>query len=349
MSERNVCIDVAYTNKKQSAYGTGVGDADLTEAHPFIGDDNVEVVTEKYDDREEFGKGHEFPTQQHNLVADTRLKRSFEASSRMLAWALAFLAGDITTTQPDGTGAPNTYQHVIKPMDIDDSGVGKQLPVTTIVEALTSFRKRKFRDMLVKSVTLKGELKKQLQLELELVGSGHYEDSTLSMPTPASSSFLRMADVTFTIGSDDVSAKLISFEFKHDNELAEDLGYHPGSGYLDATSGAPQIRGKLEVTKRGVTLKARVLMEAETLDGYQKANTEKAITIVAEGATIESTYKHKLTLEMPVSWLKATPIAREGNLMVYDIEFNVGWSESDSAPWKATIINDVASYLAAAS
>lgn len=348
MSERNVCIDVAYTNKKQSAYGTAVGDDDLTEAHPFIGDDNVEVVTEKYDDREEFGKGHEFPTQQHNLVADTRLKRSFEASSRILAWALAFACGDITSELP--TGATIAYQHVIKPMDIDDSAVGKQLPVTTIVEKLTSFRKRKYRDMLVKSVTLKGELKKQLQLELELVGSGHYADSTLSIPVPASSSFLRMADVVFEIGaSDDVSAQLLSFEFKHDNELAEDQGYHPGSGYLDATSGAPQIRGKLEVTKRTVTLKCRVLMEAETLDGYQKANTEKDIVIEAAGANIEGIFFHKLTLEIPVAWLKATPVGREGNLMVYDIEFNVGWSESDSAPWKATIVNDVASYLVAAS
>jgi hypothetical protein len=90
-------------------------------------------------------------------------------------------------------------------------------------------------------------------------------------------------------------------------------------------------------------------MEAETLDGYQKANTEKDIYIRATGATIEGIHRHKFELEIPVAWLKATPVGREGNLMVYDIEFNVGWSESDSAPWKATIVNDVASYLVAAS
>jgi len=346
MEQRDVAIKTAFSTKKQSAYGTKLADVDIDKAHPLHGSENIENPFEKFDDAEQFGKGHEFPTYQKNLTADSRVSRSADASSFLLGWVMAFGCGKITTSQPDSSGSPNVYEHEIKPMNIDDPTVGKQLPVTTIVEEITSFKKLLFRDMLVSEFTISGELKKQLQLAFSLIGSGHYENSTLTMPGLTSVSFLKMPGVSFTVGTKNFSPELLNFSFGFKNELAEDLGYHPGSGFL--TSGdpsTPQIRGKLPVTKRSVNFSFECLTEDNDLRQYMELNAEKAITLTAEGSTIENSYKHKLVLSLPKTWIKAVPLGREGNFLKYQVEVKIGWDATSGAPFVATITNDVAAYL----
>ena len=346
MEQRDVAIKTAFSNKAQSAYGTKLPDIDIDQAHPLLGSENIESTFDKINDADQFGKGHEYPTKQENLTADVRVSRSADASSALLGWVMAFACGAITTTQPDDIGSPNTYEHEIKPMDIDDSAIGKQLPVTSIVEELASFKKMLYRDMLVSEFSITGEIKKQLQLSFSMIGSGHKETSTLTMPALTAVSFLKMPGVTITVGGTSYSAKLLNFNFSHKNELAEDLGYHPGSGYLTPLDpSTPQIRGKLKVSKRTTSLSFEILAEDGNLRSDMEANTEKAIVISAEGATIENSYKHNLELSFPKTFIKATPIGREGNFLKYQVETEIAWDSTSEAPFVATVRNNVASYL----
>lgn len=304
------------------------------------------IDPEKKDNKDEFGKGHEYPTEQTNTISDTRASRSFEASSLIAGWAFAFGCGECATIQPDDVGSPNVYEHTIKPAQIFDSAVGLQLPSTTLVEHLNSLQQNKYRDMVVSEVKLSGKIKEQLKIGIQLIGSGHYEANTMTLPDLAQVAFLRMADAVIMIGDKNISKKSMDFEFTHKSDLGEDKGYHPGSGYLiadDKTS--PQIRGHCVATKRGTNLKLKVLMADTDLSEYAKNNTPKSISIVAEGKGIDESYNHKLELTFPRCFLKTTKVGTDGGLYVYDVDVTVGWDNTISAPFQIKITNNVPAYL----
>lgn len=342
---RDVAIEFAFSTKKQSAYGTALLPTDLTLAHTFLGGDIVEHKVEKATNQDEFGKKMEFPTEQRNLTADVRLTRNSEATSLMLGWAFAFACGDCVTTTPEG--ATLARQHVIKPMNIDDPAVGKQLPVTTVMEKLGHLRQEIFRDILVSEVELSGKMGEQLKLKIPMIGSGHRVAGTQAMPAATEGSFLKMADVKFQIGASDISAKLLDFTFNYKNEVADKLGYHPSSGYLVSNDpNSPQVRGHLLVTKRSATMKFRCLMENNDFRADMESNVLKSITITAEGATIEGSQKHKMILEIPKCYFNAVATAKEGNFFAYDATVLVCWDDASSAPFKLTVVNNTAAYLA---
>ena len=87
-------------------------------------------------------------------------------------------------------------------------------------------------------------------------------------------------------------------------------------------------------------------MEDENLQNDFENNTEKSITISAEGATIESTYKHKLEISIPKCFFKVVKTGKEGDFFAYDIEVLIAYDSGISAPFQITVVNDIASYLA---
>lgn len=190
---RKAAIRGGFSTKKQTAYGTAVTDVDITEAHPYEGN-QIDFTVEKIDDKDQAGKGNEFPTWQANTTCSTQGTMNFHASSYILGFGFALVNGKLVTSQPDDVGAPDTYEHECSMMDIDDPAVGKQLPCFTYVEQLSTEHQRKYRDMLVKSLAISGQTGEHLKLNLELLGSGHRETSHIctlnkeSSETPSSDS-----------------------------------------------------------------------------------------------------------------------------------------------------------------
>lgn len=341
---RKAAIKGGFATKKQTAYGTAVTDVDITEAHPYEGN-QIDFTVEKIDDKDQAGKGNEFPTWQANTTCSTQGTMNFHASSYILGFGFALVNGKLVTSQPDDVGAPDTYEHECSMMDIDDPAVGKQLPCFTYVEQLSTDHKRKYRDMLVKSLALSGQTGEHLKLGLELLGSGHWETSSITMPSLVQTSFLRFVDIQFDYDGTPLSAQLKDVNFKHVNTLAENDGYFPGSGILNETDGAPQVRGRCLCSARSVELTFKMLIKNFDLETDMLNNTEKAITITAEGSTIETTYKHKLVLELPKVILKATKLGESDGFFVFDVETTILWDSTLNAPYKATIQNNVPEYL----
>lgn len=334
---QKVAIDVT----QQTAYGTTLA-VDPTKSHPFDGS-LIERPVEKTDDRDHVGKGHEFATMQENKFSDTRGSMTFLGSSWILGWAFAFANGSAIPTQ---LGTTSAYDHVCKMMNIDDPAVGKQLPVTTLVEELGTGVQKKYRDMLVKSLTLTGKTGEHLSCQTEVVGSGHWEASSVTMPDLVTTSFLRMADVVFSFNSIDISADVKDFSFKAVNEVDEGGGYFPGSGYLSAADGSPQVRGRCLLGKRTVDLSFTALLKDDSsFEAASLANSIVPLTITATGSVIEETYRHKLLLEFPKVAIKGTKIGADGEFFSYNIDCTVMWDTTLGAPYKATITNDVTQYL----
>lgn len=341
---RTIDIRSCTSLKQQAAYGTALGDTDMTFAHPFTGEDYIKEVPTKADNSESYGKGHEFATgKQVNLTYDTTCSRTFDGSSAALGWVAAFALGDVALTEL----SPGTvFEHAIKMMDVSDPAIGKQLPTATWVEQKADYSNVTYRDMIVKSFKITGALGKQLQVNFDMVGSGHCSTATLStFPALQQVSFLRTADVTVVIGGTDVSATLKDFNFSYTNEVADAAGYHPGSPKLPAAQGGYQVRGHCLIKKRTVSLTFKMRMDNDNMRQDMLLNTERAITLTATGDEIEPTFNHSMTISIPKAEFKKADISTDDGAFVYDCEVLLKWDETLNAPFSITIVNDIPEYL----
>lgn len=357
MAESVVGIQWAYSNKRQSAYATANPDVDIDQSHPFEGADIADHVPNMSDNAAMFGKGHEFATRNEILSWDVAFRRSFHATTKILGWAFAFHTGKVTTSSLGG--APTAYQHVFEyqdPNGVGYYGLGRQQPVTTIVEQVTSGLTRKFPSCQVMALEVTGQLNDWIRLSMDLKGSGKktaVNPSAFTMPVSSEGSLLRHASLLFQTGVSgslsDVSCDVRSFRFRSEYQYFDSDGYCPGSGYQtpgDPTSG--QIRNKLEMARRAVVFEFVVRASADNtlftrLDG--SIETSALLTIV--GATISGSNPHELILNIPRLKYRAVPIGTDGDLITFQVQTVVFWDPQPGLenPWEATVINTTPAYL----
>ena len=333
----------AFSTNQQSAYGTAL--TTLTHAHPYDGS-IFDFTCNKKTNAEQVGKGTEHPTRVRNTSCSSGATLKFDGSSFIIGFLFAFALGDVTTTQPDEIGAPNVYQHEIKEMKIDNPAIGRQLPVTTFVDQISTAWQYLYRDVLVKSVELSGQLEEDIVAAGEFLGSGYFEKVAISMPGPVSTSFISFSDLDVIYGGTSIAAKIQSFNFKHINEINEKHGYHPGSPTLDwITSNPPQCRGRAFTKKRSNELKIRVEAEDDSLHDAMLNNTESAVTITGTGDLIEDIYHHKVEIIIPKTVIKVSKLGEQEDSFVYDLDFTNLYDETLEAPHKVIVTNNIPSYL----
>lgn len=209
--ESAVGIQWAYSNKRQSAYPVPNPAADIDQSHPFIGTDIGDHTVNMVDNAELYGKGHEFATREYLLSWDTRFRRQTYLTSKMAGWGFAFHCGKVTTS-PLGGGA---FEHIFEYQDPNGAGYygsGRQLPVTTIIERVTSGLTRRFPSMLVSAIELTGAMNDFCQLAMDLVGSGAMNRLPPTGSVAGSAKIGSGADGTVTVTDDVVGDSLKSIE-----------------------------------------------------------------------------------------------------------------------------------------
>lgn len=364
--ESAVQVSWAFSLKRQIAYATPNPNADITQGHPFESMDFGEHNPNMSDNSAMFGKGHEFATRNEILSWDTKFKRSFQATTKMLGWALSFHCGKVTTTNLGlGGGSVSGYQHVMEyqdPLGAGYYGLGRQLPVTTIMERLTSGVTRQFPSMQLKAVEITGGLNDWVKLAAELQGSGvktFVAPSGYSFPTATEGSLLRTAELTMSHGPSgsaaDISCDVREWRFRTEYAFDEAGGYCPGSGYLGATPSTGQIRNRLEFTKRAVMFEFTVRSDATNgyfarLEGSQEMYS--LLTLIGDVISTGSTLNHKLIIELSRVKYKAVAIAQSNDVITYHVtgvvffDANQGTNTSlPGNPYKVTIVNDTPAYL----
>jgi hypothetical protein len=354
--ESTVGLNWAFSLKRQSAYATANPDGDLNQSHPFEGADFADNAPNMSDNAAQFGKGHEFATRNAILSWDVRFKRTFQATTKMLGWAFAFHGGKIATTSLGGS--PTAYSHVIEYQDPNGTGYygsGRQLPVTTIVERVTSGLVRKFPSCLVQAVEVTGTLNDWVKMAVDMVGSGKKEDlsSGWAFPASAEGALLRNASLTFTEGASglsmsDISCSVRSWRFRSEYQLDENGGYCPGSGYqtpADPTSG--QVRGKLEFTRRAVIFEAVLTADStnHSLFATLLSQGTRSANLAITGSLISGANSHALTINIPALVYKAIPIGADGDTVTFALQVVVFYDTAIANPFRVTVVNDTASYL----
>lgn len=362
--ESIVGIAWAFSNKRQQTYATITPDGDLNQSAPFEGADIGSRTPNMSDNAALLGKGHEFATRNEILSWDVRFRRSFHATTKTLGWAFAFHLGKVNTQNLGGS--PAAYRHVMEYQDPNGTGYygsGRQQPVTTIVEQITSGLTRKFPSCQVMAVEVTGQLNDFVRLAVEIIGSGKEVDvvpSGFTMPDMTNDAFggelasglMRFSSLTFSTGvsgvETDSSCDARSFRFRSEVALDEAGGYCPGSGYQttgDPASGA--IRNKCEMTRRACLFEFVIRATNDnTWLNRLASSTEVTALLTLEGAVISGGNKHKVQINIPRSKYRMVAVGADGDTITYSVQTVIFYDQNLQNPFEVYITNTTAAYLA---
>jgi hypothetical protein len=262
---------------------------------------NPKLNTEN--DADEYGKGHEFPTQSFQTSWDAGSTIEKYLSAEVAAWAMAFGLGKVVKS-----GTTPNFTYTCTPL-VPASGDSAELPYFSFVEQIRPgagvVLDRMAVGCAVEGWTISigsGPGRANSKITVEFVGSGKLtEPSGITVPAATVEKLLPAASLALTInGVNYVSNKnIVSLETSWKNNLLADAGFYPGSGFQTtgvATSGA--IRGRLEFGKRQGTLRFTARFE----NGSTELTKLKSQT--SGTAVISLSYDANNSLDL--TWQKVT-------------------------------------------
>ena len=252
-------LQICFGKQKQTDIGTANTAVQMWQLRKL----NAQLTNPKLNtenDAEEFGKGHEFPTQSFQTSWDVSGTLEKYLGAEIAAWAMAFGLGKVVKS-----GTTPNFTYTCTPL-MPASGDAAELPYFSFVEQIRPgagvVLDRMAVGCVVEGWTISigsGPGRANSKITVEFAGSGKFtEPSAIAMPAATLEKLLPSASLALTInGVNYVSNKnIVSLETNWKNNVRMDGGFYPGSGFQsagDATSGA--IRGRLEFGNRQGTLR----------------------------------------------------------------------------------------------
>src|ERR1051325_351943 len=256
---------------------------------------NPKLVTEN--DAEEFGKGHEYPTQVFNTSWDVAGTIEKYLSAEFGAWAVAFGLGKVVKS-----GSSPNLVYTCTPLN-GANGDSVELPFFSFIEQIRPGAGVVLDRMAVGCAIESWQIaigsgpgRANSKITVEFVGSGKLTDpSGITLPAATAEKLLPSASLALSVnGTDYVTNKnVVSLEFGGKNNIRMEDGYYPGSGFQsagDTTSGA--IRGRMEYGNRQFNLR----FVARFKNGSDELTKLKAQTSGTAVATL--TYDSNNSLEV---------------------------------------------------
>lgn len=323
-------LQVAMSKTAQAAIGTA--STDLIRMNSTTEDvADLEPIVE--DNADEIGRGSEFPDQTFLVAWKATKKWGCYLSAEALSIAAAFGLG---------TGSSGTYT----PQDPINNLNQIELPWMTMLEAIRKggtqqIINRALLGLVVEKfkITLgKGPGRANSKLEMDLIGTGKYDDnSTLVMPDRTPVHLLLAPSLTCTINGVDYRAarSFESFDFEWDNKVRE--GYFPGSDFQiagDATSGA--VQGRMEFGKRD--------LKCSFVARYQVGSTElQTLTAQTQGTAVmglSGGTGYDATITMPQVTFKTAKIANEQGIVTVKVEMAALYDGTSLANLVSIVVNN---------
>ena len=260
---------------------------------------NPKLNTEN--DAEEYGKGHEFPTQTFKTSWDVSGTLEKYLSAEIAAWAMAFGLGKVVKS-----GTTPNFTYTCTPL-FPANGDAAELPYFSFIEQIRPGAGVVIDRMAVGcavegwTITLgSGPGRANSKINIEFAGSGKLtEPSGITLPAATLEKLLPSASLALTInGVDYVTNKnIVSLEMSWKNNIRTDAGFFPGSGFQtagDATTGV--IRGRLEFGNRqgGLKFTAR----------YDNSSTELTKLKAQTTGTATITLTFDTNNSLAITWQK---------------------------------------------
>lgn len=310
---------------KQADFATLVTDVNLGGGKRFAPNSPVfgQPVPSYYTNRAQTMKGHDYTTTRAEVEREYSEQLSFDGGSWLLAWALAFVFGKVTSTQPNAGGNPTAYKHVIKPLD---PGVdGKDLPVTTVYieSANTANLKRRMHSCAIRDIGIDFPPGQCLQLAATLQGSGQSTSGALAgAPALSAMNLLFSNDMIFAYGPQgapvDISSEIVrgSVHFGFTWNLDDGNSRAPGGGLYRSRAWVGTPQPSLQFTRL-------VDDAASTPNDDWLAGTVREVKITVNGAVIGAgPEKHMLEIRGLAVVPEAVKLGQQGDKTVY--QYTIG-------------------------
>jgi len=289
------------------------------------------------------GKGTEFDYKL-NLIADDLLRGIFErypsyagtkegtgkitgvnVNSSNCGLLFLSLFGKVTSTQQGGTSA---YQHIFEK---DNS---------TITNPSLSFyfdrglSKKSYNLCVVKSVSMKGTADNIVSLDADILFRTEADYTGSLTPTWAELNPFLFYQTTIKIAGTSNTTSVAEWNVMIDN----------GTITQRVLNLSQDVNEILTVGKFTATGSMNVYFENETERAKFLEGTSTTIQIIVEGATIESTYKHKLDISLKNVKYTAYPFGDLNGLLGATVNFDNFYSISDSKSVTLTLVNTTTAY-----
>lgn len=334
---------------KQTNYATILTDINLQAGKRFsaMAPTFGQPSSKQFSDRDFVMHGHDYGTQINEIERDLQDSLSFPGDTWLLAWMAAMAMGNVTTTQPDVSGAPTAYQHVIKPMDPTVSG--NDLPVTTIYAEASGAAnlKRRLQSCCIKDMSVDFPASSPVNVSGNFIGSGAVTSGALATPPALAPFNLLMSDaMSFLYGTQgtptDISSQIVrgSVKFGFSWNMDDNNSRGPGGGLY---------RLRAWVTRPDFSMSFQRFVDDAASgpndDFFAETVQEVKLTIV--GPLIASTTFHKLEIRGLAVVPDAVKIGQAGDKSVY--QYSIGptnWLKQGSADvCTFTVINTETSFL----
>jgi len=240
--------------------------------------------------------------------------------------------GQVTTSQPDGVNAPNTYQHEFTPADAMSISYSIEVGLDTVTA-------KQVLGAAVNELNFAVEGPGPLKLTAGILGQKLQTGSLASGPTYEAEKILG-SQATAYLGDKETDPtspiQILSLELVLNNNFADDV-FEVGSYNIPAL-----IPKTLEISGR---FSARFADSAKLTDFLNA--TEKALKIKFSNGLIESTYNYELEIVLPRINYDAFSAEINGqDLIVEDVEFTALKPASGTVldPIKVILQNKVTSY-----
>lgn len=348
MTARKVLVRQAYHPKRESAYGTAIGNGEAT----WLSTEYMGEVTlpKALVNRGDFtGRGHEF----HGAIRlvdawDTRLSRAGAIDAYRAGQMVAFGLGSVSSADA-GSGAT---RHTCKPLAPLTS---VNLPSTTMYEQYPDEGlKAKFPGMVVESFGLSGQKGSWVEGSVEWIGNGSADFATNMTPPSLTTitpfQFTRIAAALGGANGDrDLLSRLRGFDFAWGNNLLAEDGYLPGATYA---SDGP-LRSRCEIGNRRDSGKLKLIIDASVganleVTEYQAGTLWNDTTLTLRGGIVGGAVREEIKIVLPECHIDEMDPAWDGDIKNYPITLVPRYDSGLAAPLKIEVVNAVSAYLEAA-
>ncbi len=314
---------------RQAAWNGALPDTALTRIQRFDGGAVLDFTTNRRSDKEYSGKGSWFAT--NGQITDLEIKITgikSELTPWLAAWLFSFGMGlDVVT----GAAAPFAHTCTF------DQTTRQAVPTTAYLKD-TDDLLYKVQDLAVSDFTLTISDKGAIMVDFSLMGTGRYTPGAIaSVPVVPDETYLLGSDTDFLWG--DVGAPVsklgrhMTTTFKLDHQLIDHRATGIGLTGAFIRKGDPKFSFSSTIAAAG----------ADDIFNRYINNVQTAIRLFCNSGA-----DAQLTLDVPKVNLKTTKMGFDGDMTVWNVEFDetTCYQAAGVQPVTATILNDVPSYLA---
>jgi hypothetical protein len=263
-------------------------------------------------DRQWYGKGHPYPTfwdpiqKWYMLDAQERSATNLE-----LLYALAFIMGNVVTTQADSVTNPNEYTHTIK---WQDTSTYKEALYTTVFEKMGAEYVKALTGVWLNSLTITGNRDDHVTMSFD-GGARKYATDTLSSPGISTASFFKtlFGSVAFGLADStaDISAEVLSFDLTI-NQNVEPLWL------MGNSAGEEDLVSRVLIGDQTVNGSFTILVEETHRDRFLNNQTCELQLELVSPDTID-TNPHSCTIDIHNLKITEESFGEEGSTVAYTL------------------------------